>query len=143
MSTKICPYCGATIPADSEFCPNCGARLTGATSAPPPPVPAAVPPPQPAQQIPPGQPMPQQPVVVQNKKEVVLAAILSFIIPGLGQIYVGNVKKGIIYIILAVVLYIIFWPLGFLFAIYAIYDAYKMAEIYNNTGQVPQDMFLF
>jgi len=142
MSTKICPYCGATIPADSVFCPNCGAKLTGAAPAPPPPpAPAAVPP-QPVPQAPPGQPAPQ-PVVVQNKKEPILAAILSLVIPGVGQMYVGNVKKGVIFLILAMVLYFIFWPIGLIFALYAIYDAYKMATIYNETGQVPQDMFLF
>ena len=139
MSTKVCPNCGATIPADAVFCPNCGAKLAP-TPVPAQPVPPPAPTPQPAYQ-PGSQPAPQavQPV---NKKEPILALILSFIIPGLGQIYVGNVKKGIIFLIIAVILYIFTGLIGIIFAIYTMYDAYKMAEIYNKTGQVPQDMFL-
>lgn len=63
----------------------------------------------------------------------ILAAVLSFLIPGLGQAYAGDVKKGVIYFIIAVVLAIISFFTGFLlsiisliFAIYAAYDAYKM-----------------
>ena len=32
-----------------------------------------------------------------------LAAIMSFFVPGLGQAYAGNVKKGIVYFLVAVV----------------------------------------
>ena len=39
----------------------------------------------------------------------ILAAILSFILPGIGQIYAGDTQKGIIFI-------------------YAAYDAYQMAK---------------
>ncbi|WP_405295319.1 hypothetical protein [Methanobrevibacter sp.] len=63
----------------------------------------------------------------------ILAAVLSFLIPGLGQAYAGDVKKGVIFFIIAVVLAIISFFTGFLlsiisliFAIYAAYDAYKM-----------------
>ena len=63
----------------------------------------------------------------------ILAAVLSFLIPGLGQAYAGDVKKGVIYFIIAIVLAIISFFTGFLlsiisliFAIYAAYDAYKM-----------------
>lgn len=65
----------------------------------------------------------------------ILAAILSFIIPGLGQAIVGDVKKGVIFFVIAIVLAIISFLTGFLtsivgliFAIYAAYDAYKMAQ---------------
>ena len=65
----------------------------------------------------------------------ILAAILSFIIPGLGQAYAGDVKKGVIFIVVAIVLGIIAFFTGFLtsiisliFAIYAAYDAYKLSQ---------------
>ena len=65
----------------------------------------------------------------------ILAAILSFIIPGLGQAIVGDVKKGVIFFVIAIVLLIIaFFTVGMLgiillvFQIYAAYDAYKMAQ---------------
>lgn len=63
----------------------------------------------------------------------ILAAILSFFIPGLGQAYAGDIKKGIIFFVIAVVIAIISFFTAFLlsflsliFAIYAAYDAYKM-----------------
>ncbi len=33
----------------------------------------------------------------------IIAAILSFFIPGLGQVYVGDWKKGVIFFIIAVI----------------------------------------
>ncbi len=65
----------------------------------------------------------------------ILAAILSFIIPGLGQAYAGDVKKGVIFIVIAIILFILAFFTGFLtsiidliFSIYAAYDAYKLAQ---------------
>ena len=34
----------------------------------------------------------------------ILAAILSFIIPGLGQAYAGDIKKGVIFFVIALVI---------------------------------------
>ena len=65
-----------------------------------------------------------------------LAAILSFFYMGLGQIYNGQIGKGIAFI----VLYSISWLLIFIliglittpiFWIYGMYDAYKSAEKIN------------
>ena len=65
-----------------------------------------------------------------------LAAILSFLIPGLGQIYNGEIMKGVLFIVLALVfviliLFFIGIPLYFILWIYAIYDAYQGAERHN------------
>ena len=67
----------------------------------------------------------------------ILAAILSFLIPGLGQAYAGDLKKGIIFFVIALVLGIIIvyvlgsasWAyiISLLYSIYAAYDAYKMS----------------
>ena len=70
-----------------------------------------------------------------------LAAILSFIIPGLGQAYAGDIKKGIVYFLVAsVALGIIgtffvdsvlnhfYYIINVLIDIYAAYDAYLMAK---------------
>ena len=71
-----------------------------------------------------------------NMANAILAAVLSFLIPGLGQAYAGDVKKGVIFFVIAVVLAIISFFTAFLlsiisliFAIYAAYDAYKMVQI--------------
>ncbi|MGZ7119949.1 MAG: hypothetical protein ACXVH2_09575 [Methanobacterium sp.] len=68
-------------------------------------------------------------------KNPFLAAFLSFLIPGLEQIYTGKIMMGIVFIVLALILstattlltifagilYIILW-------LYAIYDAYITAN---------------
>ncbi|MGX8693881.1 MAG: hypothetical protein ACSW71_03130 [Methanobrevibacter sp.] len=68
----------------------------------------------------------------------ILAAILSFFIPGLGQAVAGDIKKGVIFFVIAIVLgCIIMYLLGgatwayiisLLYDIYAAYDAYQMAQ---------------
>jgi TM2 domain-containing membrane protein YozV len=65
----------------------------------------------------------------------ILAAILSLILPGLGQLYGGQgFTKGIIFIIVALIFYAIgattysfVWLLSVIFSIYAAYDAYTKA----------------
>jgi TM2 domain-containing membrane protein YozV len=66
----------------------------------------------------------------------ILAAIASFIIPGLGQLLAGDAKKGIIFFVVAVILGILVTSissfigiLSLVFAIYAAYDAYQMASV--------------
>lgn len=75
-----------------------------------------------------------------KRKEPLLSLILSFLIPGLGQIYNGEGVKGVVLIIAAVIsvvlatvcigalTYLIVW-------LYAMYDAYVIAERINK-GEV-------
>lgn len=65
----------------------------------------------------------------------IIAAILSFIIPGLGQIIAGETKKGLIFLVVAIVLGIIVGAISsmigiisLIFALYAAYDAYQLAS---------------
>ena len=68
----------------------------------------------------------------------ILAAVLSFFIPGLGQALAGDIKRGVIFFVIAIVLGLI---LGYIFGtglityiiaiiydIYAAYDAYNLAQ---------------
>ena len=76
---------------------------------------------------------------VVSRKSSGLAVILSFLIPGLGQIYCGQIGKGVLMVILSFIFgllsfiligipfYIILW-------VYSMYDAYKLAE---KTNQEP------
>ena len=69
-------------------------------------------------------------------KNPILAAFLSFLLPGMGQIYVGKILFGLLLILLSfiistltiflisifgIILYVIIW-------LYAIYDAYTSAQ---------------
>ena len=72
----------------------------------------------------------------QKKKSVGIVVLLSLVIPGAGQIYLGKVGKGILLFILAGISAILcFLLIGFLLlpiiCIYSIYDAYKSAKDYN------------
>jgi TM2 domain-containing membrane protein YozV len=86
-----------------------------------------------------------------EKKNPIIAAIASFFIPGLGQIYNQDVRKGIVFIIIAIIFastwlflttqhhmigpilvaggaYVLLW-------IGSMYDAYKTAKEFNSQTQ--------
>jgi TM2 domain-containing membrane protein YozV len=73
----------------------------------------------------------------QPPKNPTLAAILSFLIAGVGQIYNGEVVKGIVIIVVQIVnvllmglvIGFITWPVVW---IWSIYDAYKVAKRIND-----------
>lgn len=75
---------------------------------------------------------------VKNMVNAILAAILSFFIPGLGQAIAGDIKKGIIFFVIAIVLGCIVsfifgqgtfaYIINVLYGLYAAYDAYQMAQ---------------
>ena len=74
---------------------------------------------------------------VKHMVNAIVAAILSLLIPGLGQAVAGDVKKGAIFFIVAIVIWIIatlifrswvVWLIDIIYALYAAYDAYQMAQ---------------
>ena len=74
---------------------------------------------------------------VNNMVKAIISAILSFIIPGLGQAIARNLKKGIIFFVLALIMgflaAVVFkqWLVGIInlaISCYAAYDAYVMAS---------------
>lgn len=69
-------------------------------------------------------------------KSAGLAAVLSFLIQGLGQIYNGQILKGLILVVIqAINIALTNVLIGFIFfpivLIYAVYDAYRGAEKVN------------
>lgn len=109
--TKFCANCGFEMPKSTKFCPECGSSTDSAPKV--------------VNNV--------NNSVVSSDKNPVLAAILSFLIVGLGQIYLGLNKKGIILFVAAVIsgflmLVIIGWITWLLVWGYAIYDAYNSAE---------------
>ena len=75
---------------------------------------------------------------VKNMVNAILAAVLSFLIPGLGQAVAGDIKKGIIFFVIAIIIgcIIVFllggatwaYVISLIYDIYAAYDAYQMAQ---------------
>ncbi|MEA3297329.1 MAG: hypothetical protein U9R56_05645 [candidate division Zixibacteria bacterium] len=77
-----------------------------------------------------------------------LAAVLSFFYMGLGQIYNGQIAKGVAFMVAySISLVLIFILIGLITTpilfIYGMYDAYKSAEKINRditrTGEVSSD----
>jgi len=72
------------------------------------------------------------------KKDPVLALVLSFLLTGLGQVYNGQVGKGFLYLMCAIVsvalmsvgIGFIIWPIVIGFSCY---DAYKEAQRINDS----------
>ena len=135
-------------PAPSEtvaMVPSVPSSVAPKTTSQPPAIPAPATPPVPGEHAP---------------KESLLAAILSFVVPGLGQVYNGHTKKGIalallfyglfVIIISLIAMSVIFYlaPIAICFApgllfpalvlIYAVLDAYKSAEKINR-GETTKD----
>ena len=117
--TMYCQNCGSQLPDSAKFCDRCGAKVGSATE-------------QNSSQT-----EYNMASIMVNKKSEALSLILSLLIPGLGQIYNGQVKKGAIMIVAAVVcafVMFLFFPLSFLYLvlwIYGMYDAFKDAKEYN------------
>ncbi|MCJ7443669.1 MAG: zinc ribbon domain-containing protein [Methanotrichaceae archaeon] len=96
-SKMFCHNCGAEIDINAEICPKCGVRQKSGG------------------------------VSTTGEKSPIVAAVLSFLIPGLGQMYVGKMKRGLV--LLAAALLLLVTGVGYIVVMIAsIYDAYKLAE---------------
>jgi TM2 domain-containing membrane protein YozV len=63
-----------------------------------------------------------------GEKNPIISAVLSFIIPGLGQAYCGKIKKGAVLLVAAIIgSFLLFIP-GLLVWLFGIYDAYMEAQ---------------
>jgi len=117
----ICPNCGKNTP-EGKFCEHCGASVQTTQTF---------------QQAPAAaQPVyTQQPAAPKAEKNLAAAAILSFIFAGAGQVYNGQLGKGIGFLIgLIVTSWIPIVPI--IVWIYGIYDAYTTAQKMNK-GEIP------
>lgn len=105
LKTDLCPYCGGVILAGVAKCKYCLADLPSK-------IPAVV--------------------VKTHAKNPVVAALLSIVLPGLGQYYCGRRNKAIFvifgFVVAAGLFYwmVIPWPAA-LVAAWASYDAYREA----------------
>jgi TM2 domain-containing membrane protein YozV len=112
----FCNRCGNPLPAASQFCSKCGAAQQASGGA------AAA-----------GAP---NVLIVKTEKSPALAVLLSFLLPGLGQIYNDEAKKGVWFLIAAVVSSLmIIILIGLLTTpiiwIWSMVDAYQVADRKN------------
>jgi TM2 domain-containing membrane protein YozV len=78
----------------------------------------------------------QQPVAVRQEKNAGVALILSFLFTGSGQVYNGEMGKGIGVLLGTIIGYMIFVIPGLLVFLYGLYDAYTTAQKMNK-GEIP------
>jgi len=65
-----------------------------------------------------------------------VAVVYSFFVAGLGQVYDGETRRGVGFLIGTVTGLFIFFIPGLIVASYGIYDAYSRAKKMNN-GEIP------
>lgn len=107
----FCRDCGAVISADAEICPECGVR----------------------QRPPPKSSVDRAVDDLLGGGNPFVAAVLSAIFPGVGQLYNRELGKGIALMVvgtvtalsMAVLVGFVLYPVVW---VYAIYDAYKVAD---------------
>ena len=93
-----CQNCGSQLPDSAKFCDRCGAKVGTDTERSN------------------SNTEYNMASIMVNKKSEALALILSLLIPGLGQIYNGQVSKGAMMIVAAIVcavLIFVFFPMGY------------------------------
>lgn len=147
IKSKFCTNCGEQVAFGTAFCPNCGSKLNQEEEMPKTKfcqncgdkidINAEI--------------CPHCGVRVANfraaeEKNVLLAAILSFLFPGLGHLYLGLTKKGIsfiiayiisailIFLLIGIVLVIIVW-------LWALIDSIKSTEAINRGEFVEDKLF--
>jgi len=123
IEAETCLNCGAILPYSQghwpvgkpKLCPKCGVRVKDPIKY--------------------GSRDGQGRTHQEQLKSSGLAAVLS-IIPGLGQIYNGQIGKGLFFLIGTIIGFFIFFFPGFLIWGYGIYDSYKTA-VKMNHGDIP------
>jgi TM2 domain-containing membrane protein YozV len=113
--TKYCPYCGVQIDRKYTVCPNCGKPQPSIEGV----VPARV---------------------ASQRKNPLIAGLLSLIITGAGQIYLGKISRGLVYLGLVLLISIALdgiisfdemMILGVIVSIISAVDAYLIAKAMN------------
>src|SRR4029450_4620773 len=114
----FCSNCGSANDSSAKFCEKCGAALSAAAA------PAA----EPDQRVR-GQPAPAAPAASPTGKSPGLALVLSLVIPGVGQFYNNDVKKGAVILAGYIIgLFLSYGVLSIPIWIWGMVDAYRVAN---------------
>ncbi len=67
------------------------------------------------------------------RKDPTLACLLNLLLLGTGHMYLGQIAKGALILAVGIAVGMIVWPATALVAIWAMYDAYKIAKKMNQS----------
>ena len=110
-TARFCEKCGAAIAAAAPVAPTVDTRVRGIETAPPASATSA-----------------GSPQVVAGKNPAI-ALVLSLVIPGVGQFYNSDIKKGALMLGGAILLGALTGGLGYVaFWIWSMFDAYQVAS---------------
>lgn len=62
-----------------------------------------------------------------------VAAVMSFFIPGLGQIFRGQIMEAVFWFIFCVVGYVVFFPIGIVVHVACIAKAYQPRKVVKSS----------
>jgi len=62
------------------------------------------------------------------RKDPTLACLLNLLLLGTGHMYLGQIAKGLLILAAGIAVGMIVWPATVLVAVWAMYDAYKIAK---------------
>jgi len=143
----FCENCGHAIRLGTKFCGSCGNPITE-TETPIQGTNQSHSEPPPKQNVNSGKVLQRPPEWKSMGVTMVLTVVLGiFGLGGIGHLYLGKIIKGIVLLIVGIILAIIGWLTIFglivllAFALFVIYDAYRLCKRYNNdleqTGRPP------
>ena len=151
MDHNFCTKCGVAVAPDSKYCQRCGEPLdTAGTQSPP----MFSPLPEPHIHSYAGADYPEQPLIAPTyqpqryygpqgmvgRKNPGTAAVLSFLIVGLGQIYNGQILKGLAMLVVSILfgITVVGLIVSFLIWLYGVFDAYGTAKRTNRERGYPE-----
>jgi len=78
-------------------------------------------------------------------KSPALAGLLSFLMVGMGQIYIGQIEKGLtmIAVVLLLIVTVVLGPLGLLILLFNVIDAFMLARTINKGRTISKWQFFF
>lgn len=135
---KICPKCDTDNVEENKYCTNCASPLEdGKKKASGKLTPTL------SEVSEKNEVEEKNPAGGEKQKEPILTAVASFIIPGAGQIWLGQLTKGVGILVLAILLSCFTGGLAYIIAgIFSAVDAFKLTEKIN-TGKQLEDMEFF
>lgn len=72
-----------------------------------------------------------------EEKNLVIALILSIIFSGVGNVYNGLGKRGLIELLVSIVLGVAVFPIGLIWWAYVVYDTYACNVAVNTNQEIP------